>query len=184
MRDEQQRRRPPQPAPWPRPPTRDYAELKATALLALARIARPPVDVDECARVAGVALVSYIRMREDKSAMLMLTHENVVAILVNEQHARVRQRFSIAHEIGHWVLERVPGTHELRPIAARARTYNELEGVCDYFATSLLMPRNWISERVEWGMTNGELAKAFDVSMPALIRRLKELGYYSRRRSG
>lgn len=148
-------------------------------LLAQARITKPPVDVEECAQASGIALVNYIQMRVERSAMLMQTREGPVAILVNEGHSLVRQRFSIAHEVGHWVLERAPVTHELRPIAARGRrAYDELERICDYFATCLLMPRNWIDHRVEWSMTNGELTKAFDVSMPAMLRRLRELGWY------
>jgi Zn-dependent peptidase ImmA (M78 family) len=49
----------------------------------------------------------------------------------------MRQRFSIAHEIGHWVLERAPITHDLRPIASRGREFTRLERICNYFAASL-----------------------------------------------
>jgi Zn-dependent peptidase ImmA (M78 family) len=159
----------------------EYAELKATALLALARIPRPPVDVNECARAAGIALVIPSDRGEgtddDASAVLMQRGDVVVALINSRQSPR-RQRFSLAHETGHWVLERIPGTKDLAPIAARGRKYDQLERVCNYFAACLLMPRNWIRDRVEWGMTNGELVKAFDVSMPALTARLRELGWY------
>lgn len=182
MRDEQLRRPPPDEEPERRPPTFEYAELKATALLAQARIPGPPVDVIECARVAGIALVIPSDRGEgtddDASAVLMQRGDIVVA-LINSRQSPQRQRFSLAHETGHLVLERAPGTKELAPIAARGRRYDRLERVCDYFAASLLMPRNWIRDRAEWGMTNGELVKAFDVSTPALVGRLRELGYHS-----
>ncbi|HEV8654476.1 MAG TPA: ImmA/IrrE family metallo-endopeptidase [Candidatus Limnocylindria bacterium] len=182
MRYEQLRRRPPDESPRDAVPTRDLAELKAMALLAQARITRPPVDPDECAVAAGVAIVNYMHMQSERSALLMQSHEGIVAILVNQDHAPVRQRFSVAHEIGHWVLERAPVTHELRPIAARGHAYDSMEHVCDYFAACLLMPRKWIRDRIEWGMTNGELRRAFEVSQPALVARLRELGYYARER--
>jgi Zn-dependent peptidase ImmA (M78 family) len=87
----------------------------------------------------------------------------------------VRQRFSIAHEIGHWVLERAPVTHDLAPIAHRGRAYDELERVCDYFAASLLMPRRWMQHFVAEVRTAGELGKFFDVSVPAMSARMREL---------
>lgn len=182
MRGEWYRRPPPDEPADPGEPTRDLAELKATALLAQARIAKPPVDVEECAQVAGIALVGYSKLNDAHSAMLMQTHEGIVGILVNQDHTRPRQRFSVAHEIGHWVLQRQPVTHIIAPIAARGRAYDSMERVCDYFAACLLMPRNWIRDRSEWGMTNAELERAFQVSRPALIGRLRELGYYARKR--
>jgi Zn-dependent peptidase ImmA (M78 family) len=149
------------------------------ALLSQAQLTRPPVDLDMCARVAGVQLVAYADLGT-QSALLSLV-EGIVAVVVNSKHGRTRQRFSLAHEVGHWILERTPVTHDLRPIAARGRAYSAVERVCDYFAASLLMPREWVRARAEDGRTNEELAQLFDVSPPAMIARLRELGYYSRR---
>jgi Zn-dependent peptidase ImmA (M78 family) len=149
------------------------------ALLTQAQLSRPPVDIDMCARVAGIQLVAYADLGE-QSALLSIV-EGIVGVLVNSRHWRTRQRFSLAHEIGHWVLERQPITHGLRPVAARGREYTAVERACDYFAACLLMPRHWIRERAESGMTNAEMTRAFDVSMPALVGRLRELGYHSGR---
>jgi hypothetical protein len=180
VRGELYRRRPPDEPPSPKPPSRDVAELKATMLLAQARILRPPVDVAYCAEVAGIHAITYSELSERHSAFLM-KRGPIVGLIVNRKQPQVRQRFSIAHEIGHWVLERIPETKELAPVAARGRQYDEVERVCNFFAACLLMPRNWTRERFEWGLTNGELAKAFEVSTDAVRLRLRELGYYSRR---
>jgi len=149
------------------------------ALLSQAQITRPPVDLDMCARVAGVQLVAYADLGT-QSALLSLV-EGIVGVVINSRHRPTRQRFSLAHELGHWILERSPVTHDLRPIAARGRAYSEVERVCDYFAASLLMPREWVRAHTEDGQTNEELAKLFDVSPPAMTARLRELGYISRR---
>src|SRR3954469_8488240 len=125
MRDEFLRRRPSDPAPGERFPTRELAELKAIALLAQAQITAAPVDVEMCARVAGIALVGYADLGT-QDALLSIV-QGIVAVLLNEKHQTSRQLFSLAHEIGHWVLERKPVTHELRPIAARGREYNAIE---------------------------------------------------------
>lgn len=185
MREERLRRRVPREDPRPHAPDRDVAELKATALLAKARILKPPVDVEECARVAGIAMVTNadlgVGQGDDSTSAVLMKRADVIVIVVNSRQVKARQRFSIAHEIGHWALERAPATHDLRPIAASGRRYDELERVCDYFAVCLLMPRNWIRDRVGSGMTIAELEKAFQVSTPALVGRLRELDYYSRR---
>lgn len=148
------------------------------ALLAQARMPGPPVDIEVCARVAGIALVIPSDLGTDNdetaSAVLMQRGE-IVTALVNMRHGRLRQRFSLAHEIGHWVLERLPGTKELAPVAARGRRYDSLERVCDYFAACLLMPRPWVRDRVQRGDTIGDLARAFEVSAPAMSARLREL---------
>lgn len=117
----------------------------------------------------------------DGSSAVLMQRGEVLIALINERHAPVRRRFSLAHEIGHWLLERVPGTKELAPIAARGRTYDRVERVCNYFAASLLMPRAWVRDRVNIGMTTGELARAFDVSAPAMAARMRELGLATQR---
>ncbi len=180
MRDERLR----QPVPRVRAngvprPTRELAELKALAVLAEIRPTRLPIDVDDAARAAGIELVEYATLG-GQSAILSVV-AGIPAVLVERSHARVRQRFSIAHEVGHWVLERAPISHDLRPIASRGRAYTELERICDYFAASLLMPRIWMQERVAIGMTSGELAKAFEVSESAMSARMRELGLVTQR---
>ena len=180
MRDEFLRRRPRELEPEARrPPTRAYADLKAMALLAQSRMAQPPVDIEWCAVTAGIRLISYDRLG-GQSALLSVI-EGIPVMIVERDHPRTRQRFSIAHEIGHWVLERAPLTHELQPIAARGREYTALERVCDHFAVALLMPWNWMRDRVAIGMTAGELAKAFEVSDGAMSRRMRELGLATQR---
>jgi len=179
MRDEFLRRVPPKAEYEDRPPTRDVAELKAAALLSQARVVKPPVDVEMCARVAGIQLVAYGDLGK-QSAVLSIV-EGIVGVVVNSNESRVRQRFSLAHEIAHWILERKPVTHELRLVAARGRQYNAIERVCDYFAASLLMPRSWLPQRVAIGKTTGELAQEFQVSSAAMSARMRELGLVTQR---
>lgn len=184
MKDERLRNTPRPEEHSPARPSRELAELKATALLSRAGFAKPPVDVEECARAAGIAMVMRsdlgVGSRDDTSAVLMQRGE-VLTALINARQSPARQRFSLAHEIGHWVLERTPSSSELAPIASRSRRYNELERICDYFAASLLMPRRWMQQFVAEGRTAGELAKLFDVSMPAMSARMRELDLATQR---
>ena len=175
MREEQSRRRSSRVAGPRRRPTKAYAEFLAAALLAKTQMRRPPVDVEFCARSAGIQLLSRDPGMGQHSALLSVPF-GIPSIAVNAKHPATRQRFSIAHEIGHWVLEREPGTHELRPIAARGRAMTMLERVCDHFAVNLLMPEAWVRDRISIGMTTAELARVFQVSWSAMSARLRELG--------
>jgi Zn-dependent peptidase ImmA (M78 family) len=156
------------------------------ALLAQGRVVNPPVDVEFCATISGIQLVTYSKLGAH-SAILSVPY-GIPGVVVNVEHSKVRQRFSLAHEIGHWVLERAPATHDLRPIAARGRRYDALERVCDYFAVCLLMPRSWVGSFMrerEWMLARPDLvdniARIFRVSPVAAEIRLVELGHIERR---
>jgi Zn-dependent peptidase ImmA (M78 family) len=96
-------------------------------------------------------------------------------IAVNRRHARVRQRFSIAHEFHH-VLE--------APFERWAAGRALAEEAADYFAACLLMPRPWIKRL--WArdgvQDEARLARHCDVSRIAMERRLVELGLMPRSR--
>jgi IrrE N-terminal-like domain len=101
-----------------------------------------------------------------------------------------RRRFTIAHEIAHWVLH-VPATSGARHEpgcragevaeddegAARARGRRRLESEANAFARELLMPEVLVvAQASETGRNLPVLAERFDVSVPALRLRLLTLG--------
>lgn len=110
--------------------------------------------------------------------------ENVAGtftITVNESDARVRQRFTIAHEIGHIVLGHASdGSKLLRDTVAQFISGNAdpKEVAANSFAAELLMPerliRTWFDRMIATDMT--EAARMFDVSEAALYYRLVNLG--------
>jgi Zn-dependent peptidase ImmA (M78 family) len=111
-----------------------------------------------------------------------------VVIGVNSVHAKTRQRFSIAHEIGHLLL------HKGRPMFIdRDGRLNRRDEVSTFgtdveeieansFAAALLMPRHLLAEAVSRLHNNSQavspevLAKRFDVSVQAMQYRLINLG--------
>lgn len=68
-------------------------------------------------------------------------------IMIDDRLAPTRARFTIAHEIGHWVLA------AYRLDAARVwRSHPSLrdpERLCERFAESLLMPDTWVRDRLD-----------------------------------
>ena len=76
----------------------------AEGLLADAGVDSAPVHLDRIARDLGVK-IQYVDLGEDCSGVLVRSGNRAV-IGVNEDHHSNRQRFSIAHEIAHFVLHR------------------------------------------------------------------------------
>ena len=62
---------------------------------------KQPVDVEALAAALGIA-VNYKELEDDFSAFLMIKHGKPTAF-VNGAHHPNRRRFSLAHEIGHFI---------------------------------------------------------------------------------
>lgn len=92
----------------------------------------------------------------------------------------VRRRFTLAHEIGHWVVHCPPGAGA-PPILCRATDVagetDLREREANVFAADLLMPAGHVRRlAVALAPDAGLLAARFDVSEPAMAWRLYNLG--------
>jgi Zn-dependent peptidase ImmA (M78 family) len=139
------------------------------------------IDVDEIARKLGID-VKYHSFSDSISGLFSHTGDRRT-IAVNDGHNSHRQRFSIAHEIGHYLLHSEESLHydtgKLEEIYFRADNvvdYSETEA--NRFAAELLMPAELVRRCVEEGIRSvEELASRFDVSPEAMRYRLVNLGY-------
>lgn len=166
------------------------AEREAQHLLDRFGLGRPPVPVEEIAKRLGVD-IKYQSLEANVSGVLVRRGDKVV-IGVNANHHGNRQRFTIAHELGHYLLhpdtptvfvdgafvhfrgEDITGPSDSRELEANA------------FAGTLLLPESAL--RVD---LRGQLIDAFDetavramahryrVSQQALTIRLMKLGLAS-----
>jgi Zn-dependent peptidase ImmA (M78 family) len=96
-------------------------------------------------------------------------------IVVNSGERRVRQRFTIAHELGHYFL-----SHGSKSFAEPARG-GRRERDAERFAACLLMPAAWVKRYWKAYAANDEnrlavVADLFEVSLTALKHRINELG--------
>jgi Zn-dependent peptidase ImmA (M78 family) len=152
----------------------------------------PPVDVEGVARALGLAVV-FSPLGPDVSGMLV-TNQGKSVVVVHSKHARPRQRFTIAHEIGHYVLghQWEPGDHvhvdhgnfisQRGPRASTGLDPKEIEA--NQFAATLLMPtgtvRNEVAARVgKRAILDSDvefLSQRFEVSEQAMTIRLTTLG--------
>lgn len=109
-------------------------------------------------------------------------------IWVNADEARQspgRRRFTIAHELGHWVCQVQEGRRQ--PIYCRAVTADgdgrnpPEEREANVFAAELLMPRPAVRAAFAELADSPELAARFDVSQEAMRWRLYNLGLVDER---
>lgn len=96
-------------------------------------------------------------------------------ILLKRDEPKVRQRFSLAHELKHILDD--PFISRLYPALGHQSAYDRAERICDYFAGCLLMPKRWLTRDWCSGRQNiARLAARYHVSQAAMRVRLTQLG--------
>ncbi len=164
------------------------ARRKAAELLQIAKVRKAPVPVERLARLAG-AEIHYEPFDGEVSGLLHRQRHGPTIIGVNSAHAGTRQRFTVAHELGHLILHRDETFHvdEMPVIRFRneesSQATNAEEIEANQFASELLMPEKLLFKelsKLASGITPDVairvLAKRFQVSEQALTLRLTRLG--------
>lgn len=137
-----------------------------------------PIDVQLCANAVGVPIYA-VNLPNGISGMLTKDasdrERSGYVCYVAKNEPSVRQRFTAAHELGHYMLHRNligDGIQDNYLLRAEGLT-NTQEAEANQFAADLLMPRDLISEEISKGNSTVEgLAKKFAVSQIAMSIRL------------
>jgi Zn-dependent peptidase ImmA (M78 family) len=166
-------------------------EREARKLLDSNEVTRAPIPVEQLAKALHID-VRYSAGAEDVSGALIRNEESTVIAVNSAQHEN-RQRFTIAHEIGHFLLHKGTQVHfdeDFRinyrnAISSDATEQDEIEA--NGFAAALLMPEPFL--RRDWSRLKPEdaaianaiksLAVRYKVSMKAMEHRLVNLGFIS-----
>lgn len=163
-------------------------KIEATALRLLQeqRVHKPPVPVESIARRLG-AEIRYSPFEGDISGGVFRDGKRVI-IGINSLHHPNRQRFTIAHEIGHMVLHQGKEIHIDRTfrinfrddVSSQAVDPEEIEA--NRFAAELLMPQSMLVRDLKGQKVDIEneeeirrLATTYGVSVQALSFRLTNL---------
>lgn len=97
---------------------------------------------------------------------------------VNLKHPEVRRRYTLGHELGHYLNHRNSVKRFEDTIYFRSEQKSSMEYMADQFAARLLMPENDVNELVKTGIkTVKDMAEKFGVSLEAMKYRLVQLGY-------
>ncbi len=163
------------------------AELKAREILDKAE-AEIPVDVASLAEFLGVAIVEE-DLEDSVSGMLIVKDERGGIIGVNANHHPNRKRFTVAHELAHYVLHRKKARVfvDAAPVFFRDDVSSEgtrsQEIEANTFAAELLMPKTDLVNQLDGQPVDAfdelsvrRLAARFEVSSQALTIRLTRLG--------
>jgi hypothetical protein len=150
----------------------------ADELLKRAGITAAPVPLEPILRMLNIELTERRSQVEDAilTAMSLPDEEETPSawlISMSSTKQGVRQRYTIAHEIGHVVLHGCDGLTKARADATRSRPQ---EREAQAFASDMLMPEFLLIPAVqERGADAATLAKMFQVSKQAMEIRLREL---------
>ena len=154
-----------------------------------------PIDVNRVAKSLGLKIIPH-DLAGDISGVLIL-NDGSGTIGVNPSHHPVRKRFTIAHEIGHFVLKHQregalfidqPKKHMVMYRDSKSSTgEHQQEREANAFAAALLMPKILLKKQIAdipFVFTDApefskiqKLARDFDVSTDAMAFRLANLGY-------
>jgi hypothetical protein len=158
--------------------TRDALRREADRLLEAAGITREPVSLRDVISALNLSLVEADREPFSCEAALVPRGEGY-AVRLRGGGSEVRRRFSIAHEIGHFMLHPGHARHERGGPVNEAVRAQEREA--DAFAAELLMPEHLVRRAaLEDGADVHRLADRFEVSVAAMSLRLRRLGLAER----
>ena len=164
----------------------------AADLLAKSGVLGPPVPVEQIAVAHGIQIVRSAA--EWSESGFLLRDSDRVIIGINGRNSPKRQRFTIAHELGHWLMH--DGQHLIvdqsvminkrDDVSSQATDWQEIHA--NQFAAELLMPKDFVIDELRRRMSSDigsreelitMLARAFDVSSDAMGWRLINLGVLS-----
>lgn len=140
-----------------------------------------PVDVEAIAEKMGLT-IDRTFLRDGVSGMIRVRPNEDPVIYVNAEENPLRQRFTIAHELGHYVERSNQGQNNFAFIDERGTRYDLHEFYADEFAGNLLMPADEVARLRDLEYTNVQMAAHFGVSAPALNKRLERLQKTNERR--
>lgn len=137
-----------------------------------------PVDVLKLARLNNIKVYQG-DLNLDKKISGVIRYDKAIKafeILVNKNDPPVRQRFTIAHELGHFFLHKDILENEKIHIDTMYRMPEDKEKEVDYFAGALLMNKILLEKMYEKNTSITQLAEIFKVSVSAMTVRLDILG--------
>lgn len=152
------------------------------------------VNVKSLIETLGIE-INPVELPDEVSGLLHVEEGKKPRIFVNALHHSNRQRFTMAHELGHFILHKNRGLHiDKKTFSRNALSQTGLDPIeieANRFAAELLMPNLLIKQEIAGkedlvdsagyidaqGDFIYELAQAFGVSTAAMSIRLQSLGY-------
>lgn len=134
-----------------------------------------PVDLDTIAKMIGLHVVPDETLAKDGYSGVYEGPEGGNVIRINPFESSQRRRFTLAHEIGHHIMQH--GARLRDPVANFSMSADPIEREANQFAAELLMPEEAVRQLVRIDRIHdlSTLAQRFNVSEAAMHYRLKNL---------
>jgi|SRR5208337_2734528 len=139
-----------------------------------------PVNVLKIAEKRRIKVLDDKHSKSERDALMVPT-DNHFRLFLNPHQSQGRQRFTLAHEIGHTLfyigMKHQIGRLEKAEIDAEER-------ICNNFASALLMPKDYVNKKIRrispikpWKLHNEleGVCRVFEVSLSALISRMCQI---------
>jgi Zn-dependent peptidase ImmA (M78 family) len=137
-----------------------------------------PVDLESLARSLGLHVHTAHHWGDNISGKIECQIDGPCVVTINGKHSLKRQRFTLAHEIAHFVLHRekigdgITDDGRYRSLAS----FDSEEREANRYAAAILMPHRLVREAYDTGCnTARDLSRKFDVSEAVAEIRMREL---------
>lgn len=161
------------------------AREEALRLIDRYEVTAPPVPVYRIARGEGLQVFEQNFGASNPGLDKVSGYIDIKnrRVIINSTDIPTRQVFTVAHELGHWILHREQVLAEpaiavvyRRPLAARESQKREQEA--NAFAGTLLVPPRLLRDVIDqfYGITRQEMSRIFGVSVSMLEVRLQQEG--------
>jgi Zn-dependent peptidase ImmA (M78 family) len=136
-----------------------------------------PVNIEAIARQHGVSSIESRRINMEGYLGRLPNQELVIRVKAESRHER--QRFTIAHEVGHIIIAHLTGRPIQGLIAHRRERDDAEERLANRIAARLLIPESQIAEDLlasepRW-RTIRQLAQEYRVSVSCMLHRVREV---------
>jgi Zn-dependent peptidase ImmA (M78 family) len=170
-----------------------FIESQATEILSELKIKSVPIQVEKIAKKLGLDVVQ--RDLGSNVSGVLYVQNGKGTIGYNPNESEVRKRFTIAHEIGHFVLHKINNDmfidkKEFKLFRNEQSSTGEhrMEQEANAFAAALLMPKELLITEIKKfkiDLSDDEddsirnLAKKFEVSATAMTYRIDNLNLFT-----
>jgi len=164
-----------------------YIEKKAEEILTNNNVFKAGFDVEKLVKKLNIDIIPEKLDNDVSGLFVRIDDKPVISYNKNESNLG-RKRFTIAHELGHYILhsdkplfiDKTPKVMFRNSASSSGEQLQEREA--NHFAAALLMPIKLIKEEIDNAPENVTnpieyLAKKFKVSEQAMTFRLANLGY-------
>lgn len=150
---------------------------KVRLILEKTGINEAPIPLKKIADYFSIKVIPYDNFPDSISGTIITNEDGSVTIGVNSKNSKVRQRFTIAHEMGHFFLG-----HDIKSqiVDDHLDKSTDREKEANKFAAELLMPKNLFINDIKNKISIPELAKKYNVSEQSVSIRILDPVFFKK----